>query len=302
VGADTPRGLLLAAHLVPEALVRQPGPGASEVVAEASKVALADEAVVEAEAGLAAIEDLVVVEEVDLAEDAEEEEEASVVGAAVLDINPTAMVLQTALQLVPEAHEKVVSAVDAAAVVVASVGIVAEIATAAIDEEAAAVVGMIADLAARTTSLLAAGESGRRVMVGEMVGMAVRTRESVGTRAMGMRIQDSGGGIEQRLVRKGLSKVTSFLSFASSFRIEGKTRYSRLLTFEGQIRYRQERVSTANELHLQIRPQHPMQLSTHGSPNSAPLFGQEKGTALATWNTSFGVYGHAHLFCRERVW
>jgi hypothetical protein len=274
VGADTPRGLLLAAHLVPEALVRQPGPGASEVVAEASKVALADEAVVEAEAGLAAIEDLVVVEEVDLAEDAEEEE-ASVVGAAVLDINPTAMVLQTALQLVPEAHEKVVSAVDAAAVVVASVGIVAEIATAAIDEEAAAVVGMIADLAARTTSLLAAGESGRRVMVGEMVGMAVRTRESVGTRAMGMRIRDSGGGIEQRLVRKGLSKVTSFLSFASSFRIEGKTRYSRLLTFEGQIRYRQERVSTANELHLQIRPQHPMQLSTHGSPNSAPLFGQE---------------------------
>jgi hypothetical protein len=278
VGADTPRGLLLAAHLVPEALVRQPGPGASEVVAEASKVALADEAVVEAEAGLAAIEDLVVVEEVDLAEDAEEEEEeeeASVVGAAVLDINPTAMVLQTALQLAPEAHEKVVSAVDAAAVVVASVGIVAEIATAAIDEEAAAVVGMIADLAARTTSLLAAGESGRRVMVGEMVGMAVRTRESVGTRAMGMRIRDSGGGIEQRLVRKGLSKVTSFLSFASSFRIEGKTRYSRLLTFEGQIRYRQERVSTANELHLQIRPQHPMQLSTHGSSACASILPRE---------------------------
>jgi uncharacterized protein YpmB len=233
-GADTPRVLLLAGHLVPEALVHQPDLEDLEAVAGASRVASADEVVVEVEAALVAIEevDLVVVEEVDLAEAVEEE--ASVVGAAA------SMALQTALLLVPEAHAKVVSAVDAAAAA-ASVATAEEIVTAAIDEVVVVAVGMIADPAEQTTSLWAAGERGRRrATVVEMVGMAARTRESVGTRVMGMRIRDSEGGIKQSLVRKGLSKGYLIPFFRL---IEGKTPYVRKTDA-----IRQERVSQTNKL------------------------------------------------------
>jgi hypothetical protein len=240
-GADTPRVLLLAGHLVPEALVHQPDLEDLEAVAGASRVASADEVVVEVEAALVAIEevDLVVVEEVDLAEAVEEE--ASVVGAAASATNPMAMALQTALLLVPEAHAKVVSAVDAAAAAAASVATAEEIVTAAIDEVVVVAVGMIADPAEQTTSLWAAGERGRRrATVVEMVGMAARTRESVGTRVMGMRIRDSEGGIKQSLVRKGLSKGYLIPFFRL---IEGKTPYVRKTDA-----IRQERVSQTNKL------------------------------------------------------
>lgn len=192
MGEATPKVPLLAARPFQEALAHQPGLEDSEVVAEASRVALVDEVALEAVEASEEIEVLAVVEEVGSAE-AAEEGEALVVAAVVSDTSPTATVLQTALLLVHEAHERADSVVDAAEV--ASAAIAAQEVVMATSDEEAAVVGMIADPAAQTTSPLAA-ESVRATAV-ERVGMVARIRESVGTKATATTILDNEGGIER---------------------------------------------------------------------------------------------------------
>jgi hypothetical protein len=195
VDEDTPRDLLLAARLDPEASVRQLALAALEAVAEASRAAaLVGEEVVAA-VSVATVA-LAAAEVVDLVAVAEEEED-SVVVEAVSDISQTATVPLMALPPGLEVLEKAVSAADAVgSEVIADQAQPAVTGTTVEAEEV--VVGMTEDPAARTTSLWAAetGQNARATAV-ERVGMAETIAHgSVGMKATATTIRDNEGGIE----------------------------------------------------------------------------------------------------------
>jgi hypothetical protein len=195
VDEATPRGLLLAARLDPEALVRQLALEALEAVAEVSRaVALVGEVVVAAVSVVTEV--LAAAEVVDLVAVAEEEED-SVVVEAVSDTSLTAMVPLMALPPGLEVPEKAVSAADAVGseVIADQAQPVVTVTTAEAEE---VVVGMTEDPAARTTSLWAAetGQNARATAV-ERVGMAETIAHgSVGMKATATTIRDNEGGIE----------------------------------------------------------------------------------------------------------
>jgi hypothetical protein len=194
VDEATPRGLLLAARLDPEALVRQLALEALEAVAEVFRAAaLVGEVVVAAVSVVT--EALAAAEVVDLVAVAEEED--SVVVEAVSDTSPTATVPLMALPPGLEVPEKAVSAADAVGseVIADQAQPVVTVTTVEAEE---VVVGMIEDPAARTTSLWAA-ETGQnaRATAAERVGMAETIAHgSVGMKATATTIRDNEGGIE----------------------------------------------------------------------------------------------------------
>jgi hypothetical protein len=196
VDEATPRGLLLAARLDPEALVRQLALEALEAVAEVSRAAaLVGEEVVAAVSVVTEV--LAAAEVVDLVAVAEEEEEDSVVVEAVSDTSPTATVPLMALPPGLEVPEKAVSAADAVGseVIADQAQPVVTVTTVEAEE---VVVGMTEDPAARTTSLWAAetGQNARATAV-ERVGMAETIAHgSVGMKATATTIRDNEGGIE----------------------------------------------------------------------------------------------------------
>jgi hypothetical protein len=196
VDEATPRGLLLAARLDPEALVRQLALEALEAVAEVSRAAaLVGEEVVAAVSVVTEV--LAAAEVVDLVAVAEEEED-SVVVEAVSDTSPTATVPLMALPPGLEVPEKAVSAADAVGSEVIADQAQPVVTVTTVEAEEVVVVGMTEDPAARTTSLWAAetGQNARATAV-ERVGMAETIAHgSVGMKATATTIRDNEGGIE----------------------------------------------------------------------------------------------------------
>jgi hypothetical protein len=214
VDEATPRGLLLAARLDPEALVRQLALEALEAVAEVSRAAaLVGEEVVAAVSVVTEV--LAAAEVVDLVAVAEEEED-SVVVEAVSDTSLTATVPLMALPPGLEVPEKAVSAADAVGseVIADQAQPVVTVTTVEAEE---VVVGMTEDPAARTTSLWAAetGQNARATAV-ERVGMAETIAHgSVGMKATATTIRDNEGGIEllQWLKRASVRVCQGYLPF-----------------------------------------------------------------------------------------